>query len=442
MVTKLVTRVLIWLLVFTLTAPTGVISQNTEQVSESQQNYTYSQEDLDRMLAPIALYPDLLLSQILMASTYPLEVVEADRWLRKNPNLTGDALDEALKDQPWDVSVKSLCHYPEILSTMSSNLSQTSALGDAFLDQQDQVMDTVQNLRQKAQAQGNLRSTEQQTVTSEGQDIVIEPARPEVIYVPVYDPCWVYGPWWYPACSPFWFWYPGLVAGTFIFSPPIFIKHRHFWCGFHWRRHRIFVDIQRTLPFNRLRDTRMHGGRETWRHDPIHRRGVAYRNETVRQRFGRATMQGEEARRNFRGFAPPTERQQLQQRRQETQRSQLQEPKIERLQPRGPAGERFQSQRPEVQRQQTRVPEIQRIQPRPEMIRPRRGGFGEMRSPDSFQGIGRGPEVRQQSERGWGSMSHGYGSARSRGGSPSFGGGRGGGGFVGGSRGGGGGKNR
>src|SRR5713101_4815809 len=154
-------RILSWFMIFLLIAPLGAMPQDA---GESTQSANFTKEELDQMLAPIALYPDALLSQILMASTYPIEVVDADRWVRQNPNLTGDQLDEALKDKDWDVSVKSLCHFPKVLSAMSQNLDQTTKIGNAFLNQQQDVMDTIQELRDKAQAQGNLNTTEQQKV--------------------------------------------------------------------------------------------------------------------------------------------------------------------------------------------------------------------------------------------------------------------------------------
>ena len=158
------------------------------------------------MLAPIALYPDALLSQILMASTYPLEIVEAARWRKDNAALKGQALEDALKKQPWDESVKSLCAFPDVLDRMNKDLAWTQKLGDAFLAQQAQVLDTVQSLRKKAQAAGNLKSNEQQKVdvqTRTTSIIVIEPANPQVVYVPTYQPTVVYGGWPYPAYPPY-----------------------------------------------------------------------------------------------------------------------------------------------------------------------------------------------------------------------------------------------
>ncbi len=163
----------------------------------------FSQEQLDQILAPIALYPDSLLAQIFIASTYPLEVVVADRWANQNKNLKGDELNTALGKQPWDASVKALVPFPDVLSMMSQKLDWTQMVGDAFLAQQADVMDTVQKLRKRASGAGNLKSTEQQKVIVEQEIIRIEPANPSMVYVPVYDPLWVYGPWWWPYYPPY-----------------------------------------------------------------------------------------------------------------------------------------------------------------------------------------------------------------------------------------------
>ena len=280
-----------------------LIAQINDDDAAIQQTRIYPQEELNKILAPIALYPDTLLSQILMASTYPLEVVEADRWLIQNQNLTGDLLDTALQKKPWDVSVKSLCHFPRVLAMMSEKLDLTNDLGNAFLDQQDQVMNTIQNLRAKAQEMGNLSSTANMRVTSQEGAITIEPVAPDVVYVPAYDPCWVYG--WYSACTPPWFWYPEIIAGTgFFFGPAIFIGPLGFWSGFSWHQHHIFVNVDRTFVFHRPSITRMHGGIESWTHNPFHRRGISYQNQQTSQKFGQIERPGIAARRSFRGFTP------------------------------------------------------------------------------------------------------------------------------------------
>ncbi len=168
-------------------------------------------EELQRLVAPIALYPDSLVAQILAASTFPEEVVEADRWVQANPNLKGDELGKAVDQQPWDPSVKALAAFPAVLGNMDKNLSWTSSLGDAYYNQQQDVMDAVQFMRKKAQDAGNLKSTPQQNVTTQNDDIDIEPADPDVVYVPAYDPWLVYG---YPLVAwPGWYPYPGIWFG-------------------------------------------------------------------------------------------------------------------------------------------------------------------------------------------------------------------------------------
>jgi hypothetical protein len=161
---------------------------------DSGEQKIFRQKELDQMLAPLALYPDELLAQVLMAATYPLEVVQASRWIQGNATRQGDLLAAALEQQDWDPSVKSLVNFPSVLEMMNDRLAWTQSLGDAFLAQPDQVMDTVQILRQRVQAQGNLRTTDEQTILVEPPDqtIRIEPAVPQVVYIPVYDPSLVY----------------------------------------------------------------------------------------------------------------------------------------------------------------------------------------------------------------------------------------------------------
>ncbi len=266
----------------------------------------FRQEELDQILAPIALYPDSLLAQILMASTYPLEVVQADRWTKTNRNLTGDQLNDALDQKDWDPSVKALVPFPQVLSMMSERLEWTQKLGDAFLDHQDQVMDTVQRLRAKAQAAGNLRDNEQQRVIVEEGAIEIEPVQPEVVYVPVYDPLVVYGPWWYPAFPPFFFPLPPgviLVRG-FGFWRGVSVGRAwgHAWGRWDWHHHDINVNVNRHINVNRsINITRTNIQTTRWRHDVSHRKGVTYRSETTRERFGQVAK-GTEKRRDFRGF--------------------------------------------------------------------------------------------------------------------------------------------
>ncbi len=266
------------------------------------QSASFSREQLAQILAPIALYPDALLSQILMASTYPLEVVEADRWMKENAGLKGDALDQALLDREWDPSVKSLCHFPAILGAMSEKIAQTTRLGDAFLGQQDDVMAMVQELRAKAREAGNLKSTKEQNVVVEKETIIIESANPEVVYIPSYDPAYVYGPWWYPAYPPYYWWSGAVIVGSgIVFWPGIFVgPFIGSWCFFDWYNHAVFIDFHRIDRFHRHHGDR--DGRERWHHEAEHRRGVAYRDRTTAQKFGQAPERSRESRRDMRGF--------------------------------------------------------------------------------------------------------------------------------------------
>jgi len=291
-----------------MATPTLVLAQ--EQPPERR----FGQEELDQMLAPIALYPDSLLAQILMASTYPLEVVQADRWTKANRNLRGDQLNDALDQKDWDPSVKALVPFPQVLSMMSERLEWTQKLGDAFLDQEDEVMDTVQRLRARAQAAGNLGDTEQQRVIVEEGAIEIEPVQPEVVYVPVYDTRVIYGPWWYPAFPPFFFPSPPgvIIVRGFGFWRGVAVGRTwgHAWGHWDWRHHRVNVNVNRHININRpMNITRANIQTTRWQHDVSHRKGVTYRNETTRQRFGQVAK-GAEKRRDFRGFGQETKYQQ------------------------------------------------------------------------------------------------------------------------------------
>jgi hypothetical protein len=202
----------------------------------------------EQLVAPIALYADALVAQILAASTYPTDVVEAWRWTQQHPGLTGQELADAVDAQSWDPSVKALIQFPSVLESMDANLSWTSSLGDAYANQPQAVLDAVQVMRQRAQSAGNLISTSQQTVTTDGQTIVIEPADPDVVYVPAYDPWVVYGeplaiyPGWVGVPGVFWAGpdlYFGLGFGVAIFGG--FAWGWHHW-GFDWHQRVVIHD--------------------------------------------------------------------------------------------------------------------------------------------------------------------------------------------------------
>jgi Protein of unknown function (DUF3300)/Domain of unknown function (DUF4124) len=288
--------------------------QGTQGTQESK---LFKQEELDQMLAPIALYPDDLLSQILMASTYPLEIVRAARWTTQNKNLKGDALTQALEKEDWDASVKSLVNFPDVLSKMNENLEWTQKLGDAFLAQQKEVMDTVQNLRKKAQEAGNLKTTEQQKVVVEKETIIIQPASPEVVYVPSYNPTVVYGAWWwplYPPFPPFFLPPPGAFIG-FGMGIAAGAAWGYAWGHANWHGGDIDIDVNRNTNVNNninrekyksdmQNKGRGEGGQGKWQHDANHRQGTPYRDQTTAQKFNRGTSSdAAKSRESFRGRA-------------------------------------------------------------------------------------------------------------------------------------------
>jgi|SRR5215813_10506070 len=304
---KIFMRAWAWIMILLLAAPPGTIAQ------QSGDNAVFKQEELDQLLAPIALYPDDLLSQIFMASTYPLEVVEASRWVRQNQNLKGDALAQALEKQDWDPSVRSLVNFPDVLSKMSEKLDWTQKLGDAFISQQKDVMDAVQRLRAKAEASGNLKTTEQQKVIVEEKIIKIEPANPQVVYVPTYNPTVVYGAWPYPAYPPYPWYPPGYVFGSmFAFGAGVALGAAwgYAWGNCNWRGGDVNVNVNRNANFNQninrgdFSNKIGQGGQGRFQHDASHRKGVSYRDNATAQKFNRATpTQTAQAREQFRGRA-------------------------------------------------------------------------------------------------------------------------------------------
>jgi hypothetical protein len=282
---------------------------NQPAFGQDGQEKAFSNEQLDQMLAPVALYPDEVLANVLMASTYPLDVVQAARWIKEpqNKKLKGDALAKALEAKPWDPSIKALTLFPEVLTMMSDQLEWTQNLGDAFLAQEDDVFTRVQFLREKADAAGNLKSNKQQTVKKEvnpetkTQYIVIEPARPEYVYVPVYQPTVVYGSWWYPSYPPYyWNWYPGasLVNGLFWGAGFAIANEIWGWNRFDWRRGDIDIDINR---YNNINVNRPAITNNTWQHNPVNRGPVPYRDKATRDKFAKDTNLRDKSK-DFSGF--------------------------------------------------------------------------------------------------------------------------------------------
>jgi len=277
----------------------------------------FSPEQLDQMLAPIALYPDALLAQMLMAATYPLEVVEAARWTRDNPNLRGSDAVGAVMNLDWDVSVKSLVAFPQVLGQMDAHLDWTQKLGDAELGQPQDVADSIQRLRAEAAAAGNLQSGPQYVITTEGaaEDIqyLIAPTNPEMVFVPFYNPLWVYGRWRLVSYPPFYWpplaiWgYGPLLAAGFMWGVGLTVTIALFG-GWTWRRGHSFINInvQQAVVIDRHFD-RARYANNVWTHDPDHRRGVAYRTPQQAEQFHQVSRSGVEQREPFRGHTANAE---------------------------------------------------------------------------------------------------------------------------------------
>ncbi|MES1263909.1 MAG: DUF3300 domain-containing protein [Peristeroidobacter soli] len=291
----------------------------------------FKKEELESILAPIALYPDALLAQIFMASTYPLEVVEAARWSKDHPDVKGDAVAGAVQSQTWDPSVKSLCAFPSVLTMMNEKIDWTQKLGDAFLAQQKEVMQSVQVLRNKAKDTGNLKSTKEVTVKQEPapagspapQTIIIESPDPEVVYVPSYNPTVVYGAWSYPYYPPYYYYPPGYVAGAAFWSFTAgVIVGGAIWGNCNWGGNDIDIDINRQNNFNRneINNNRNNinsnnrgnnnragnnsGNKQSWSHNAEHRKGVGYKDSATQQKFNRGGNQAQtQAREQYRGRA-------------------------------------------------------------------------------------------------------------------------------------------
>jgi hypothetical protein len=267
----------------------------------------FSPAELDQMLAPIALYDDALLSQVLMAASYPLEIVEAARWSQANPNLKGDAAVTAVADKTWDVSVKSLVAFPSILKQLNDHLDWTQKLGDALIGQQTDVATSIQRLRAKAAAAGTLKTGKEQTVTTQTQGsesiIAIQPTDPQVVYVPTYDPNTAYGQWSNPSYPPTSYptggavmrglaWGVGIAAAGAMFS------------SWNWNSggsgNYVNVNANRATNIDRNYNRANVGTGGRWQHDASHRKGVAYRDPAARQQYGQ-NRPGADQRQQFRG---------------------------------------------------------------------------------------------------------------------------------------------
>ncbi len=334
-----------WLLVWFLAVPIDALAQPGGSTAAPPAGTTsaFTPEELEQVAAPIALYPDPLVAQVLMASTYPLEIVQAARFVKDNPNLKPEQLNEKLKDQTWDDSVKSLVSFPQVLDLMNQKLDWTQKLGDAFLAQQKDLLDAIQRLRALAQKEGNLKSTAEQKVTVEvvtpqppappapgqppqtvvvqqqpAQVITIEPTNPQVVYVPSYNPTVVYGAWPYPAYPPAYPYPPGYAFGAAALSFGVGMAvGAAVWGNCNWGGGNVDVNVNQSANFSRTVNRtdvaaqrnervsqRQSGNRSQWQHSPENRRGVQYRDQGTQQRYNRGqNPQATQSREQFRGRA-------------------------------------------------------------------------------------------------------------------------------------------
>jgi hypothetical protein len=238
-----------------------------------------------------------------MASTYPLQVVEASEWQKKNSTLKDKALDDALVKQSWDPSVKSLVTVPQVLTMMSEKVDWTQKLGDAFLENQEQMLKTVQSLRTKADQAGTLKSSKEMTVEKATENnvqvIKIESPQPETVYVPTYNPATAYGPWWYPAPPPYYYYPPGYAYGAGLAFATGVVVGAAIWGGIGWGNNNVNINVNKYNNFNK---TNISNG--NWNHNTANRGGVSYRDNATAQKYNRGgNSAASQSREQFRGRA-------------------------------------------------------------------------------------------------------------------------------------------
>jgi hypothetical protein len=389
------------LFIFLLSLPVPGQSQESEIAP------AFTSEQLAQMLAPIALYPDAFLAQVLMASTYPIEVVESDRWVQRNPNLKGERLDEALLAEDWDPSVKALCHFPTVLALMSERIGETTSIGNAFLAQEKEVMDTIQHLRSKAYEQGNLKSSNEQKIIVQKQTIIIQPADPRVIYVPYYDPLYVYGPWWYPAYPPY-YWGPrrASIAVGISYWPGFYVSFAFgTWSHFDWHHHYVFIDVYKRPRFVRQDRWIVESGR--WLHVPRHRRGVAYRDKLTARKYGQYPQGSRSFDRDSRGFSESLDRSRQGETRTRIGHSRQERERIEReLRAREQADRQTRQRAEQAEQNQQRAEQSEQTQQRIEQERQTRQRPEQMRQVQErgdrnvFNLVDEGRREHVSSERG------------------------------------------
>jgi hypothetical protein len=286
-------QVLAFLMLLAVALP-GPVRAQAPAAPAAPPTATFSEAELDQMLAPIALYPDSLLAQVLMASTYPADVKEAAAWSKAHPDTKGDAAIEQVKDKAWEASVASLVAFPQVLAMMDAKPDQVQKIGDAFLADPGRVMDRVQFLRKKAQDAGNLKTTEQQKVSTTTENnkqvIVVEPAQPNSVYVPVYQPSVVYGSWWYPGGA--------FVAGV-VWGAAVVGIANGLWGGCNWGGGDVNINVNK---FNNINTNKqISAGNNKFEHNAARRGEVPYRDSKSNDKYGKKAQEGARDREAYRG---------------------------------------------------------------------------------------------------------------------------------------------
>ncbi|WP_057830782.1 DUF3300 domain-containing protein [Colwellia sp. TT2012] len=261
---------------------------STKSLAQEQQETLISAAELAQILAPIALYPDTLLTHILIASTYPIEVIAAERWLNKYSALTAAQIEKKAQQKDWDASIKALLVFPRVMAKLSEDLSWMQKLGDAFLQDEARVLASIQTLRQQAEQAGSLANMDNVKVIKEQQVIIIEPAQPEIIYVPYYDTRVVYGRWHWSHYPPVYWHNPHYYSahrGHFYWGTGIHISSHFFFSAFHWQNHHVVVNHYNRHGYHPRKKIVTSHHAKRWSHQPKHRRGVAYSSGRVTQKY-------------------------------------------------------------------------------------------------------------------------------------------------------------
>ncbi len=390
---------LCWMVIFLLFAPISCFAHHSGSSTR------FSQQELNQLLAPIALFPDSLLAQVLMAATYPVEVAQADRWAKSRRDRKGEQLNAVLDKMKWDLSVEALVPFPQVLAMMSDQLDWTQRVGDAFLDQQNEVMDAIQQLRSRAYAQGSLKGCSEQKVVVEEHNIRIEPANPRLIFVPVYNSSVVYGAWPYPdhppcSLSPA---KANSASGTISFAAGVMVgpAWNSGWGSWSWGAHQINITINRPVRVND-EPISVNGLQTTkWEHDTGHRRASPYRSQELRDRYGQTGRGDQAARLDFRGF------------------DRNEEHRLDQGTIGYEPNQRMGNGSPD---RLATLPDRQASSQTHDSSRPDQEGFPQRRTPNAFEAIEHGDDAQRFSDRGWMSrqsaLSSGSGGGWSGGGAP------------------------